>query len=179
MLADPALFAPDKSASQRDPASPMHGAERSRHWRFPMLCDSKNALLAAKILNHRVLPFFDEHDVLLPRVLTDRGTEYCGNRETHEYQLYLAVENIDTRTGAKSPQTNGICGRFHRTVQEEFYSTAVRKKLYASQDQIQADLDEAARIQSRAPHSGKCCYGKTPMQTFLNSRRLAHDNMLD
>jgi transposase InsO family protein len=74
-------------------------------------------MVAADMLNDRVLPFYEEHDVPLLRVLTDRGTEYCGNRESHEYQLYLAVENIDhTRTRAKSPQTNGICERFHRTV---------------------------------------------------------------
>ena len=74
---------------------------------FGKLYDRKNALVAAEMLNDRVLPFFDEHEVPLLRVLTDRGTEYCGNRETHEYQLYLAVENIDhTPTKAKSPQTN-------------------------------------------------------------------------
>ena len=56
-------------------------------------------------------------------MLTDRRTEYCGNRECHDYQLYLALENIDhSRTKAKSPQTNGIGERFHRTLQEEFYS---------------------------------------------------------
>ena len=74
---------------------------------FAKLYDRKNALVAAEMLNDRVLPFFDQHDVSLLRVLTDRGTEYCGNRESHEYQLYLAIENIDhSRTKAKSPQTN-------------------------------------------------------------------------
>src|SRR5271169_1208936 len=102
---------------------------------FAKLYDRKNALVAAEMLNDRIVPFFEEHDVPLLRVLTDRGTEYCGNRESHEYQLYLAVENIDhTRTRARSPQTNGICERFHRTVQEEFYSVAFRKKLYTTLD---------------------------------------------
>ena len=148
---------------------------------FGKLYDRKNALIAAEMLNDRVLPFFDEHEVPLLRVLTDRGTEYCGNRETHEYQLYLAVENIDhTRTKAKSPQTNGVCERFHRTVQDEFYSTAFRRKLYSSLDQLQADLDVWLREynEDRA-HSGKYCYGKTPLQTFLDSISLAHDKMLD
>jgi transposase InsO family protein len=148
---------------------------------FAKLYDRRNALVAAEMLNDRVLPFFDENEVPLLRVLTDRGTEYCGHRETHEYQLYLAVENIDhTRTRAKSPQTNGICERFHRTVQEEFYSTAFRKRLYASLEQLQADLDEWLReYNEERTHSGKYCYGKTPLQTFLDSRRLAHDKMLD
>src|SRR5689334_11012971 len=75
---------------------------------FVKLYDRKNALVAADMLNDRVLPFYEEQGVPLLRILTDRGTEYCGNREHHEYQLYLAVENIDhSRTKAYSPQTNG------------------------------------------------------------------------
>jgi transposase InsO family protein len=84
---------------------------------FAKLYDRKTPLVAADLLNDRVVPFFDEHAVPLNRILTDRGTEYCGTPERHEYELYLAVENIDhTRTRAKSPQTNGIVERFHRTV---------------------------------------------------------------
>ena len=65
------------------------------------------------------------------RVLTDRGTECCGKVEHHEYELYLAIEDIDhTRTKAKSPQTNGIWERFDQTIQNEFYATACRKNLH-------------------------------------------------
>jgi hypothetical protein len=148
---------------------------------FAKLYDRKNALVAADMLNDRVLPFFEEQDVPLLRILTDCGTEYCGQREHHEYQLYLAVENIDhSRTRAKSPQTNGICERFHRTMQDEFYSVAFRKRLYSSLEQLQADLDLWLEEYNRTrPHSGKYCFGKTPMQTFLDSRQLAHDKQLD
>ena len=90
-----------------------------------------------------MLPFFEEHEIKLLRVLTDRGTEYCGNPERHEYELYLAVEDIDhSRTKTKSPQTNGICERFHKTVLNEFYRVAFRKKIYRSIDELQADLDD-------------------------------------
>jgi hypothetical protein len=79
-------------------------------------------LPAADLLNDRVVPFFDGFGIPLLRVLTDRRTEYCGNPEHHEYELYLAVENIDhTRTKAKSPQTNGIVERLHKTMLNEFY----------------------------------------------------------
>jgi len=148
---------------------------------FGKLYDRKNALVAADLLNDRVLPFYEENSVPLLRVLTDRGTEFCGQREHHEYQLYLAVENIDhTRTKARHPQTNGICERFHKTIQEEFYSTAFRKTLYSNLEQLQADLDawlEEYNVQR--PHSGKYCFGKTPMDCFLASRQLAWDKMLD
>ena len=148
---------------------------------FAKLYDRKNALVAADLLNDRVLPFFEEQNVPLLRVLTDRGTEYCGNRESHEYQLYLAVENIDhSRTKAKSPQTNGICERFHRTMQEEFYSVAFRKKLYTSLEELQSDLDVwLGEYNEKREHSGKYCYGKTRGQTFLDSKHLAQAKMLD
>ncbi len=65
----------------------------------------------------------------LIRILTDRGTEFCGRPERHDYQLFLTINDIEhTRTKAYSPQTNGICERFHRTVKEEFYEIAFRKK---------------------------------------------------
>jgi transposase InsO family protein len=85
------------------------------------LYDRKNALVAADMLNDRVLPFFEGQGIRLLRVLTDRGSEYCGNLEHHEYELFLALEDIDhTKTKARSPQTNGICECFHRTMLDEW-----------------------------------------------------------
>jgi transposase InsO family protein len=148
---------------------------------FVKLYDRKNALVAADMLNDRVIPWYDEQEVKLLRILTDRGTEYCGNRERHEYQLYLAIEDIDhSKTKAKSPQTNGICERFHKTIQDEFYAVAFRKKIYHSLDEIQEDADRwIEEYNTERTHSGKYCFGKTPYQTFLDSKRLADDKMLD
>ena len=148
---------------------------------FVKLYDRKNALVAADMLNDRVLPFYEEQGVPLLRILTDRGTEYCGNREYHEYQLYLAVENIDhSRTKAYSPQTNGICERFHRTMQDEFYSVAFRKRLYNTLDELQADVDAWLReYNEERPHTGKYCFGKTPVQTFRDSKHLSDEKQLD
>ena len=145
------------------------------------LYDRKNALVAADTLNDRVIPFYEQHQIPLLRILTDRGTEFCGAREHHEYQLYLALENIDhTRTKARSPQTNGICERFHRTVQNEFYAIAFRKKIYTSLQELQVDLDLwVDEYNTQRTHSGKHCYGKTPMQTFLDSLHLAKDKLLN
>lgn len=75
-------------------------------------------------------------------MLTERGTEYCGAPERHEYEPYLAVENIDhTRTKTKRPQTNGICERFHKTLLNEFYRVTFRKQIYQTMEALQADLD--------------------------------------
>ena len=98
-------------------------------------------MVAANILNDQVIPWFEKEEVRLLRILTDRGTEYCGRIENHDYELFLAIEDIDhTKTKAKSPQTNGICERFHQTIQNEFYSTAFRKKLYGSVEELQKDV---------------------------------------
>ena len=121
---------------------------------FVKLYDRKNAITAADMLNDRVLPFFEEHGVPLLRILTDRGSEYCGNRETHEYALYLDLENIEhTRTKTKSPQTNGICERFHQTIQNEFYASAFRRKLYRSLEELQTDVDVWMESLQRRAHA--------------------------
>jgi len=96
---------------------------------FCKVYDRKNALVAADMLNDIVIPFFDKQGIPLLRILTDRGSEYCGNREHHEFALYLDLENIEhTKTKARSPQTNGICEHFNKTCKDEFYSVAFRKK---------------------------------------------------
>jgi transposase InsO family protein len=147
---------------------------------FAKLYDRKTPLTAADLLNDRVVPFYDGHEVALLRVLTDRGTEYCGNPERHEYELYLAVEDIDhSRTKTKSPQTNGIVERFHRTVLNEFYRIAFRRKIYRSIEELQIDLDSwIASYNEQRPHQGRWCFGKTPMQTFLDAIPMAKEKMI-
>lgn len=143
---------------------------------------SKDALTAAELLNDRVIPMYEQQGIRLLRILTDRGTEYGGrNNQDHPYQLYLAIEDIDhTRTKTKSPQTNGICERFHRTIQEEFYAIAFRKKIYTSLESLQQDLDEWMDYYNRErTHSGKHCLGKTPWQTFQDTIHLALKKQLD
>lgn len=148
---------------------------------FAKLYTERTAITAADLLNDRVIPFFDEQKVSLLRILTDRGTEYCGRPENHAYQLYLGIENIDhSRTKARSPQTNGICERFHRTMQDECYNIIFRKKIYTSLAELQLDVDHWVHSYNRSrPHSGKYCYGKTPMQTFFDSMHIAYQKNID
>jgi transposase InsO family protein len=147
---------------------------------FAKLYDRKTPLTAADLLNDRVIPFYDEYGVVLQRVLTDRGTEYCGTHDRHEYELYLAVENIDhSRTKTKSPQTNGIVERFHKTMLDEFYRIAFRKKIYATIDELQTHLDAwLTEYNELRTHQGRYCYGKTPMQTFLDAAPTAREKQI-
>ena len=139
------------------------------------LYTEKTAITAADHLNDRVIPFFESHNIPLLRILTDRGTEYCGKPENHAYQLYLGIENVDhSKTKAYSPQTNGICERFHKTMQEECYYVLFRKKFYTTLDELQTDIDSwLMSYNNERAHSGKHCFGKTPMQTFRDSIHIA------
>ena len=116
------------------------------------------------MLNDRVVPFCDEQGIKLQRILTGRGTQYCGKPENHAYQFCLALEDIDhSRTKANSPQTNGICERFHKTLRDEWYSLLFREKPYLSLEELQLDLDTwLEKYNIERPHSGRYCCGKTP-----------------
>lgn len=144
------------------------------------LYDRKNALVAADLINDRVLPFFEEQNVKLLRILTDRGSEFKGNREHHEYALYLAIEDIDhSYTKAYHPQTNGICERFHKTIHDEFYNIAFRKKIYRDLVELQKDLDEWLESYNKErTHQGKNCNGRTPMECFLDDKNKAQEKMI-
>ena len=145
------------------------------------LYTGKHALTAADMLNDQVLSLYAESGIILLRILTDRGTEYCGKKENHRYQLYLNIEDIEhTRTKAYSPQTNGICERFHKTMKHECYERLFRKKIYSTLDELQTDVDQWIQWYNQERcHSGKYCYGKTPWQTWQDSLPLAKEKQLD
>lgn len=138
------------------------------------LYTTKTPITAADLLNDRVLPLFIEQDLPMLRILTDQGTEYCGKRETHDFQLYLAVNDIDhTKTKVKSPQTNGICERFHKTILQEFYQVTFRKKIYQNLESLQTDLDEWLEYYNRErTHQGKMCCGRTPWDTLIDGKQI-------
>ena len=137
------------------------------------LYTTKTPITAADMLNDKVLPFYEDHGLPVLRILTDRGTEYCGRADRHDYQLFLAINDIEhTKTKVKSPQTNGICERFHKTILQEFYQVAFRKKIYENIDQLQNDLDLwVDHYNNERTHQGKVCEGRTPMQTLEDGKK--------
>ena len=141
---------------------------------FAKLYITKTPITAADVLNDKVLPFFEQYQLPMLRILTDRGTEYCGRVDHHDYQLYLAINDIDhTKTKAMSPQTNGICERFHKTILNEFYQITFRKKLYSTMEAIQKDLDDWIKSYNNdRTHQGKMCCGRTPMETLLDGKSI-------
>ena len=145
------------------------------------LYTTKTPITAADLLNDRVLPFYTENGLPLLRILTDRGTEYCGKVEQHDYQLYLALNDIEhTKTKVRHPQTNGICERFHKTILQEFYQPSLRKKIYGSLDELQADLDGWLKLyNTERTHQGKMCCGRTPMETLLDGKRIWQEKFVN
>lgn len=148
---------------------------------FAKLYTTKTPITAADILNDKVLPFFNEENVPVLRILTDRGTEYCGKPEQHDYQLYLAINDIEhTKTKVRSPQTNGICERFHKTILQEFYQVTFRKKLYSNIEQLQKDLDEwIDYYNNERTHQGKKCCGRTPAETLTDGKSIWKEKNLN
>ncbi len=147
---------------------------------FAKLYITKTPITAADLLNDKVLPFFVGQDLPMLRILTDRGTEYCGKVESHDYQLYLAVNDIDhTKTKVRSPQTNGICERFHKTILQEFYQITFRKKLYSSLEELQEDLDVWLDYYNNdRTHQGKMCCGRTPMETLEDGKSIWQEKLV-
>lgn len=143
-------------------------------WAAAKLYTTKTPITAADMLNDKVLPFFEAQDMGILRVLTDRGTEYCGRVEKHDYELFLGVCGIEhTKTKARHPQTNGICERFHKTILNEFYQVAFRRTLYTSLDSLQADLDVwIDDYNTKRTHQGKMCCGRTPMETMIDGKQV-------
>jgi len=148
---------------------------------FAKLYTEKTSLTSADFLNDKVLPFFDENSVRLLRMITDRGTEYCGIREEHPYQLFMYLNGIEhTKTKARHPQTNGCTERFNQTCLDEFYKVAFRKKVYSTLEEIQKDLDLfIADYNTNRTNQGKYCQGRTPIQTFNDGLELCNKYVYD
>jgi transposase InsO family protein len=148
---------------------------------FAKLYTTKTPITSADLLNDKVLPFHEDHGLPVLRILTDRGTEYCGKADRHDFQLFLAINDIDhTKTKVKHPQTNGICERFHKTILQEFYQVTFRKRVYETIDQLQNDLDEwLDYYNNRRTHQGKICCGRTPMETMMDGKQIWQEKFVD
>lgn len=143
---------------------------------FAKVYNDKTALCAADLLNDEALPFFDDHNIRVLRVLTDNGWEFCGLKDNHPYELhspesfegFLHLNNIElTRLRVRHPQTNGSVERLNQTIKNEFYEVAFRKKLYRSVEEIQTDLDKFMKYYNeKRTNQGRHCQGRTPLQTF-------------
>lgn len=150
-------------------------------WAAAKLYTTKTPITSADLLNDRVLPFFAEQGMGVIRILTDRGTEFCGKAESHDYQLYLALNDIEhTKTKVMHPQTNGICERFHKTILQEFYQVTFRRKIYRSIEELQSDLDEWLKYYNYdRTHQGKMCCGRTPMETLIDGKEVWKDKIIN
>lgn len=145
---------------------------------FAKLYTMKTAISAADMLNDKVLPFFESQGLPMLRILTDRGSEYCGKVENHDYELYLAINDIEhTKTKVKHPQTNGICERFHKTILQEFYQVVFRKTIYMDLATLQADLDEWLMYYHHRTHQGKMCCGRTRWKHYLMENRFGRKSI--
>ncbi len=148
---------------------------------FAKLYLSKLPMTAVDLLNDRVLPFYDERGVRIEHLLTDNGREFCGRPVQHPYELFLAIHQIAHRnTKVHAPYTNGFCERFHRTVSDEFFKVAFRKKFYLSLAELQDDLDAWLETYNTArPHHGYRTRGRTPHQAFVDGLQAQQEEVAE
>lgn len=141
---------------------------------FGKLYTAKIPITAADLLNDRVLPFYEKEKVPVRAILTDRGTEFKGRLESHPYELFLQLSDIEHRLcKVATPRTNGFVERFNRTVLDEFFREAFRKKFYASVVELQKDLDEwLYNYNHKRPHRGYRNMGRRPYETFTQGKKL-------
>lgn len=141
---------------------------------FAKLYITKTSITSADVLNERVLPLFEAQELSMVRILTDRGTVYCASVEQHDYQLCLAINDIDhTKTKARHPQIISICEWFHMMIFNEFYQVTFRKKLYDSLELLQKDLEDwLDYYNNEQTHQRKTCCGRTPMETLIDGKRV-------
>jgi hypothetical protein len=138
---------------------------------------------AADILIDRVLPFYMAFDIPIRRMLTDNGGEFCGKEIKHDYELVLDIFGIEhKRIRVGVPQTNGFVERFNRTLLEEFFCVAFRKKWYTTVEELQQDLDTYLwHYNFQRPHSGYRLNGKRPIEVLLDRttypKRLTYDKI--
>lgn len=148
---------------------------------FAKLYTTKTPINSADLFTDRVLPFFEQQELPMLRILTDRETEYCGKVERHDYQLYLAINDIEhSKTKAQSPQINGICERFHKTILQEFYQVTFRKKIYESVEALQLDLDKWLQdYNNKRTHQAKMCCGRTLIQTLIDGKQIWKEKFIN
>ena len=141
---------------------------------FGKLYTSKLPETAADVLYDRVLPFYETHGLKVKHILTDNGREYCGRAMIHPYQIFLEFNDIrHRRTKIATPRTNGFVERFNRTVLDEFFREAFRKRLYASLEELQTDLDEWLQYyNNERPHRGYRNMGRRPIETIEEGKIL-------
>ena len=86
----------------------------------------------------------------------------------HLYEIFLELNDIEHHTTqVGNPRTNGFVERFNRTLLDEFFRTCFRKKLYASVEELQVDLDHwMHHYNYERPHRGYCNMGRRPIETF-------------
>ena len=68
--------------------------------------------------------------------------------------------------------------RFFKTILQDFYQAAFRRKIYQSIEELQYDLDEwIAYYNNKRTHQGKMCCGRTPMQTLIDAKKVWDDKI--
>jgi hypothetical protein len=150
---------------------------------FGFLHSCKAPEYAVAVLHNAVIPFYREKGLAVDTILTDSGREYCG-RETHPFELYLALNNIEHKNNKEHRsnkesghgQTNGFLERFKKTALKEFFQK-ILKGSYKDIKNLQADFDNwLVYYNNERPHRGYRNLGQCPVDTINKYMALISGN---
>jgi len=140
------------------------GIDICSRYGWAKLYSSKDQESTTDFVENMLIPKFFHNNVELESILTDNGTEFTAakfNRLLSDYDI------VHHRIPRGQPLYNGYCERFQRTIHEEFYQKAFRKKFFKSIPALQADLDKYLVFYNfQRAHFGIVKTGAIPIDVF-------------
>lgn len=115
-------------------------------------------------LSGRFLPPDEEHGGDVEPLLSDNEGLHCGRPRETDSGPFLAIRWIEhRRTAIGSPQTGGLCDRYHRAVMEEILSIAFCRTLCERVAQTRVNLNRHGAFNHRErSHQGYRTKGRRP-----------------
>ena len=145
-----------------------------------MLYDPALAMIAAAISNYRVQPWYELNGVPLRRILTDPGGDYGGNRELHEFSLYLDLVGIDTPEPRKKVSGCIVSASgFITTSRASFMQLSLGASCIGHCVSCKRMWENRCVRTLRSALAMKSTALPAPWQTYLDSKALAFENQLD
>lgn len=135
---------------------------------------SNDAQAAADFLKDVVQPWYQQQQLPLATILTDKGAEFFGSRSSAYQQVIgdIGVNHVHMRA-YNGPVVNGLGARFHTLISDQLYDLLFKKQRFESLPQLQAEVDRwLADYNANHSVSGRYTLGKTPQQTLDVSRHL-------
>ena len=170
---DTILFAP---YGGMDPLYLHIAIDSYSHVTFAKFSPEFGAEASRAFLLSEVKPWFEQRNLQIESILTDRGQEFFTAGECNSYQKALESENIEhiLIKAYNSSRINGLCRQFYNLMESDFFFNTSRQTLLKAASDIKPFFEKwLYQYNHSRPNPARYCYGKTPERTFTESQHLA------